>query len=811
MGLSKKISVLFFMCLSMFAFSQELVVSVIDKELDFPLEGVRVYFSKDPSVVYYTDFDGLVTVPFPENSSAEVLCGALLGYTETRLRVLSDQKQITMFLSITEIIEGKELVVERKAIGKTDEKSGVSIVMDKRQMDTTSRIGILPDIMSSIKTLPGIIYSGMWSALPSVRGGYPEEMGTVLDGVYVLSPFHWGGSVSIFNPSMVESVKMSHGVFSTRYGRATSGLLNVSTVEPKSEQIRFDVSVSSISTDLFAQIPFDQKTALFIGGSVTYLDTIPVLYDLILYDLLKVTEVKIAEVVNSMPFIRDGYAKFSYKPFDRLSFGANVFFGSEGLSVGVDTSDGSVIGDVRVDWLDIQSFAALNMNWLATDNVQISVLGVYNLYRDSVIMSLYNKTTDPDFNSESTTTGEAQISGLTQLAQGKIESDIQLTQNHIIGFGVEEVFQTLTDTTKSDFSSVVKIGDDEKTDNNKEESSVKANNIITTAGFALWNFGNDASVLQGEVGLRGEHSVVWNSKTEYTLNTKPVFAPRFNVQWKVLENMAAIDNLTLSLGSGLFSQVSDKIPYITEEYGLKDFDITPNRTVFQVIGADISWMDSWNFKLEGYYKYYINRLFGVSTSDANFERSTILQSTGTGHITGFDFIIQKKAGLYFDGYISYSFVYARFMNTYDKTSGATVTDNGDPLNTWYFPNFHRFNSVNLVCNWRPIPEIVLTLNTSFATGVPKRAEIENGMKQYSDTLRTGSSYPVDFRFAYSNFIKATKLKWEVYFGIEDILGMLNKDSLVGNYLFGDEEPSLETVANFNFGLPIVSIGGKISL
>ncbi len=57
----------------------------------------------------------------------------------------------------------------------------------------------------------------------------------------------------------------------------------------------------------------------------------------------------------------------------------------------------------------------------------------------------------------------------------------------------------------------------------------------------------------------------------------------------------------------------------------------------------------------------------------------------------------------------------------------------------------------------------------------------------------------------------SKVKWDVYFGIEDILGILNKDSLVGAYVFGDEEPSLETVANFNFGLPIVSIGGKISL
>lgn len=274
----KKILYVLFLLITAACYTQTLIVTVIDKDLDFPLEGVALYYSFDPQTKYFTDFEGLAEIPSPDTAAA-VISAVMPGYAEERVRVLQKQQTVTIYLSISEVIEGKELVVERKALGRTDEKSGISIVVDKRQMDTTSRIGILPDIMTTIKTLPGMIYTGMWSAQPSVRGGYPEEMGTVLDGVYVLSPFHWGGSVSIFNPSMVENVKMSHGVFSSRYGRATSGLLDVATIEPKSDQVRLDVSVSSITTDAFAQIPFTNKAALFIGGSLTYLDTIPLLYD----------------------------------------------------------------------------------------------------------------------------------------------------------------------------------------------------------------------------------------------------------------------------------------------------------------------------------------------------------------------------------------------------------------------------------------------------------------------------------------------------------------------------------------------------
>lgn len=802
----KAVIVLLMLCGAAVIIAQEILVTVIDRDLDFPLEGVALFFSQDSQTLYYTDFDGNALIPFPSDSTAFVLNAHMPGYSEERQRVLRNQESVTVYLSISEIIEGKELVVERKAPEKTDEKSGISIVVDKRQMDTTARIGILPDIMTTIKTLPGIIYSGMWSAQPSVRGGYPEEMGTVLDGVYVLSPFHWGGSVSIFNPSMVENVKMSHGVFSSRYGRATSGLLDVATIEPKSDQIRLDASVSSITTDAFAQIPFTKNAALFIGGSLTYLDTIP-----LLYDALPLSEVKIGSVVKQMPFIRDAYSKFSFKPFDRLSIGANIFFGSEGLTIKVDSSSGSVIGDISAEWLDIQSFASLNASWLPTDKIHLRLKGAYNLYRDSITISINNHSEDTEFDIENTTVGEFSILGTTQLVQGKLDSDILLNQHHIIGFGVEEVFQTLTDATSSYSLVESRQGAEETREEESREDAIKANNTLNSAGYALWNFGNDSTLVQGELGLRGEHTFIWNKEKEFKLQTLPVVTPRFSMQWSVLENRGIINELILSLGSGLFSQVPESFAYVTSEYGFKDFDLIPNRTVFQVLGADLNWLDSWNFKLEGYYKYYINRTFGITEMTEDNKLQKTLSSSGTGHITGFDLILQKKNGIHLDGYLSYSFNYARFMNTYSTSGSTSLTDGGDPLNRFYFPDFHRYNSVNLVLNWRPVSEIVITLNTSFATGVPKKEETEDGTKHYSDTLRTGPSYPVDLRFAYSNYFPGSKVKWDVYFGIEDIFGILNKESLVGAYVFGDEEPSLETVANFNFGLPIVSIGGKISL
>ena len=136
--------------------------------------------------------------------------------------------------------------------------------MDREEMDTVANIGLVEDIMSAVSTLPGVGFTGGWNSQPSIRGGYPEEMGTVMDGVYLAYPWHWGGAFSIFNPYMVSSAKMSNGVFSARYGRAMSGLLEVTTLTPEPGQVRVEGGISTLSTDAFAQIPFSDKAGLVI-------------------------------------------------------------------------------------------------------------------------------------------------------------------------------------------------------------------------------------------------------------------------------------------------------------------------------------------------------------------------------------------------------------------------------------------------------------------------------------------------------------------------------------------------------------------
>ena len=103
------------------------------------------------------------------------------------------------------IMEGEGLTLEQTADPEKEAVSGVSVVMNKEQIKTTAQIGLVEDVMSSVQTMPGVTFNGNWNSEPSIRGGYPREMQTVLDGVYILYPWHWGGAYSIFNPHMTDS------------------------------------------------------------------------------------------------------------------------------------------------------------------------------------------------------------------------------------------------------------------------------------------------------------------------------------------------------------------------------------------------------------------------------------------------------------------------------------------------------------------------------------------------------------------------------------------------------------------------------
>lgn len=202
--------------------------------------------------VILRDKNGTAVLALPDAVSSGAVEAFLPGYQTASVSFFASDRAVQISLAIVDVIEGQTLVVNRASPEETEEKTGVASVMTKEEMHSTANIGIMEDCMSAFRTLPGVSYSGAWGTEPSIRGAEPREFSCLFDGMYTLFPWHWGGGISIFNPTMVKSVKLSNGIFSAKYGRASSGLLEATSIKPDCENFHLNLGIATTSADAFA-------------------------------------------------------------------------------------------------------------------------------------------------------------------------------------------------------------------------------------------------------------------------------------------------------------------------------------------------------------------------------------------------------------------------------------------------------------------------------------------------------------------------------------------------------------------------------
>ena len=815
--------------------ARDLSLTVVDRDLEIPLEGTLI------TVVgleqeFYTDTDGSAVLTVPDGMERVVLLISYPGYEGVRLPVASEQNKLLVSLVIAGFIEGEELVVERTAPGESDEEVGVSIVMDREEMNTTANIGIIEDVMSSIKTLPGVGYTSSWDAQPSIRGGDPDELAASLDGFYVTYPFHWGGGFSIFNPNMVETAKLSHGIYSARYGRALSGLLEITTKTPDEPEVRVDGSFSTSSTDLFIRSPLGKKSGLFLGGKITYLDT------------LKLIQSEELEDMTTMPFIRDLYGKWYYRPSNELEIYLNGFLGTDGI--GVDTTaegDDGFTTDIYFDYDYINSFLAGGAKWAPSNTFFVDFLTGYNWNIMNMEFDASNSGSreySQEFIDEygtllglsagdSYTIDGLRSSGTEDLDirqfQMKLTGEKLLNPDNILAVGVEEVFKQTNES--SEFAGWMSFPDESGGFNLEERSfssEVEGNNSLNSAVFLLWENGSDQSRLNTELGLRGEFYRIWHD--DFSMNALPVVNPRASVTWTALEDRYGLDKLDLSLGTGVFSSFPLTVELFEEQYGVDDWSINPDQALFNVAGAELHWHDQWKLSAETYYKHYLNRLVLTTEQDKNGESQLYYNTDGRGRVVGFDLMLQKKAGRKWDGYLTYSFIYARFYNPSNTGTAEeaedSYTNSGEPLDEWFFPYYHRFHNLNLVFNWHFHPGWTFSILGSLASGAPREEVGDVSMypavyestyieqyardSSYSNSLRNGISVPIDLRIAYGHYREGAKVYWEWYVAVEDILASFYAPSANSDFNSYTGEENTDTSADFNLGIPVPSFGIKVS-
>lgn len=716
----------------------------MDQDLGIPMEGVHVRVQGEDRT-FLTDDKGEVSIPSSAGNERVIIAARLLGYKELKKALEPGQERIVLEMVLEGDIQGEELVVQGTKPQKTDAQGGVSQVVTNQDIQAQT-MGIVEDAMSAIKTLPGVGYAGVFDSRPSINGGDPNETVATLDGAYVLSPYQWAGAFTIFNPDMIDSIKLSDGIIGAPYGQVMSGLLEVTSKTPTDSDQHMDFGFSTTGLDLFFQQAFGDKAGLLLGGKVTWM-AVPL-------DLIGE-----GSLFSVDPYIRNATAKFYWNPTPTLNWTLNANLDSDGVASGTE--------NFIFHLYDQQVLVSSALKDLLSENLLWNLMVSYNSLNTSLGFVAPDRYDSALTMSSSTSEDEYRY-------QLRTSFDWTATKSQVISYGIDEM---LENWSESDNGTTYPLGSSGDFTPSIVASNLTGKNTLSSGIFIDDNFTLIPEVLTGEGGLRVDNSFVFGGGEQ--LQTFPVLNPRFRLTYTFLRDWGSIKSMDINGGTGLYSQFPADNRYMDTQNGVVSLSLGPTRAWFNVLGLDIQGSQGETLNLEVYTKDYLNRFY-TATNSSN---ATVLKYDGIGYAYGLDLGLKKQTP-YWDFSLSYSFSVTELYDPGDTGLGSTNW--ASPLGVWYFPSYQAYHTLYVDLTVKPNDGFSILTQGTVASGTPT-----------STGGRTNWQYPIDIKLDWHGFYSETKLRWEFYFGCEDVFALL--------YFV-----RTNTAASFNIGFPIPSVGYKLS-
>ncbi|MDR1468703.1 MAG: TonB-dependent receptor plug domain-containing protein [Spirochaetaceae bacterium] len=826
------------------AFARDVRVTVIDVELDMPLEGAVVRTPDGTDWECGPDGDVVVTVP---DSVQLILRAAYPGYEAGRVVLAADATAATIPLTLSGVMEGQELVIEAPRPRASETVPGRSVALSGSELARSAEIGAIEDVMNSIKLLPGVGYSGTFGMMPSIRGGDPGDFIASFDGFYVENPYHLEGVISIFDPRMIESAQLSHGIFSARYGHTITGILDITSKKGDTKLSTLELGFSTSAANLNLSRPINDKGAFMLMMKATY--WAPVVWAAqSLSTAVDNEQLDMVNYITTAPYVMSSAFSADYRFTPSLFLNGFAFLGGDGGGAEyLNPHEGGGYSNLAAQWINTIGFATSGLLWNPRNDMILNFRLGAGFNRTDVGASVENNLTMAytqgflnDFDSllEGKTRYTVKNDNVmtrgneTDNVQARVDYDWDWGNGIIFAAGVQELYSRWLVEQSTKTIAEVPAGIEPLTGktlyhNFPITTTTDADNhAFSTSGYVAGEWTSPSGFFATELGLRLDMFTFFGR--DFSVKSAPALNPRLNVDFHLIKNKGSIDSLTLTLGSGLFSSMTDNVTDL-QKGDVDDYELQPNRSWTSLAGINLNFFDHWTLNVETYYKYVFSRAYRINwINEDALKTDPQYYFDGDGTVWGTDLMLQKRAG-FIDGWLTYTFTYARYREPgYARSSGEdTYRADG------YYPSFHRFHNLNLIINVKPQNKFHIYVRYGIASGRPKPVvgaidyypvalfdENHNltGYIQkfkrdshYSDNSRTTMSMPFDIKFSWFFFNKKGRTTGEFYVAIENLASLfyLSKANTTFNQYTGEEDTG-STSAVYELSIPIPSLGIKWS-
>jgi TonB family protein len=143
--------------------------------------------------------------------------------------------------------------------------------LDQREIERIP--GTNGDALRSLINLPGVARPPAIAGILIVRGSAPQDTSVFIDGTLIPLVYHFGGLSSVVPTEMLSKIDFYPGNFSTEYGRALGGIVDVGMKDPKTDKIHALAQADFIDARFVAEGPIGNTGWNFaVGGRRSYVD-----------------------------------------------------------------------------------------------------------------------------------------------------------------------------------------------------------------------------------------------------------------------------------------------------------------------------------------------------------------------------------------------------------------------------------------------------------------------------------------------------------------------------------------------------------
>ena len=600
------------------------------------------------------------------------------------------------------------------------------------------------DIFASLSALPGISTPDNRAGNLYIRGSSTDQSYVMLDNIPIYSRGHYFGTISPYNPKIVEEVEVHRNGFHPRMGGRVGGAIEIKTDGGEDNEISGGLGMNSLFTMGYLQSPIlDKKAGLSIGVRRSFPTSFvsPKLEAIteMVYAGSAVTNVNTGELLTDVEVTFEDYQASLNVPIGTKN---NLYISSIYTNSLIEYE----VTDQNAPTIPEQtsnSNIGLSAKWTNKINQQLSSNLEFS-YSHYDLRFLANEA----INSQATDVrGTFSINTILDLALSEELSWAMANKNQF-DFGLEYRQQNVADRYKGACTGT-------------NPDYLRSSNQIATTVSPYLNYSfNNWEKWYVQIGSRLNY---------YNLINDVSFAPR------LFANYAVSNSFSFKGTTGLYFQYLSQVKGL--EFSSGGFDNEVWVLADQVYSKPISGSQSmfgftwskkdWVIDMETFYK----RANNVAYYTANRLAEDEFFVQNDHEIKGYDFFIKKRINNHLDSWAGYS--YSDFKVLMD-----TATYNSrysQPHSANIGLSFHK-NNFKLSTGWR----ITSGLEGNSAELAYKRRQFYEGRRNVRDPFTSlAIRYPMvhfwDLSASY-NLPENDNRKWSSTIGLS-LINIYNQENL----------------------------------